>query len=341
MSCWPKTVDANKDYRLELIITNDQDVELLVNGTTKVSHSFSDSLSDGEVGLGSWDSLSQFDDVVLQPYVPPPPPPSTTLPVLEDFEDGVADFFEVRSGTWAVQAGRYSVAPDAGQDGVSTLRIAEPLPMEFEIEATINADGVSTNRLSNAFVIFDYQGPLDFKFAGAYVGSNRWLMGRRTSAGWLEDVRLSETINANTDYRLKVAIANGNQVTLLVNGVTKLTRQFADLVNDGDLGVGTRNAFARFDDVVVKQPSGSLSVQISDSSNPYDLFGERSQQAAPRFDLMRVNSAAWFLAEDIDARADRTSGRESHRNRHWRPELVDRALIDLLGSSDLLDDHGA
>ena len=101
-------------------------------------------------------------------------------------------------------------------------------------------------------VIFDYQSPTDFKFAGAYVGSNRWLIGHRTSSLWLEDTNLTETILPGVDYDLRVVIEGTDQVTLSVDGVPKLSYQFATDVTDGAVGVGTRDAMSRFDNVSVK-----------------------------------------------------------------------------------------
>ena len=92
---------------------------------------------------------------------------------------------KLRSGSWTVAAGRYGVVPEIDADGVSTLRIADPLPADSKSQPCMNADDVTTGRLSNGLVIFDYQSPTDFKFAGAYVGSNRWLIGHRTSSLWV------------------------------------------------------------------------------------------------------------------------------------------------------------
>jgi hypothetical protein len=107
--------------------------------------------------------------------------------------------------------------------------------------------------LSNAMLIFDYQSATDFKFAGAYVGANRWLVGHRTASGWIEDATFGQTINALADYQLQLVVEGGHQVTLFVDGVSKITRMFSDDVTDGDVGVGTRNALSRFDDFAVRE----------------------------------------------------------------------------------------
>ncbi len=278
-----QTIDAETDYRLELIITNDQDVALLVNGTQKVSHSFSDSLSDGEVGLGSWDSLSQFDDVVLQPYVPPPPPPSTTLPVLEDFEDGVADFFLEHSAGWSVSGGSYHLASPPGSEAISTLLLAETLPADLQFEATVQAGLSGGGYQSNALLIFDYHNAKDFKFAGAYAGVDQWVIGHRTSTSWVTDVLLAQTVDANKDYRLELIITNDHDVALLVNGTQKVSRSFSDSLSDGEVGLGSWDSLSQFDDVVLQPyvpppppPSTTLPVLEDFEDGVADFFLEHS-----------------------------------------------------------------
>ncbi|MFV2065691.1 MAG: S8 family peptidase [Pirellulales bacterium] len=258
-----ETIGASTNYRLELIIENSQDVTLRVDGLAKASYSYASTVTDGEVGVGTWDAVAHYDDVVVAAYVAPP---SATLPVIEDFQDGVADFFEVRTGTWSVAGGVYGAAPVAGGDAVSTVRVAGPLPPDVEIEATIDADPATTGLLSNAMVIFDYQTPTDFKFAGAYVGSNRWVIGHRNNLGWWDDASFSETISAQTAYGLRVLVGSTGAVTLSVDGVSKVTKTYATLLTDGAVGVGTRNAISRFDDVRVQHLGGTTSIALTGST---------------------------------------------------------------------------
>ncbi len=73
-------------------------------------------------------------------------------------------------------------------------------------------------RYSNGFIIFDYQTATDFKFAGAYAGTNQWIMGRRTTSGWVVNASLNASIDALTDYRLQVDILEDSEATLYVDG---------------------------------------------------------------------------------------------------------------------------
>jgi hypothetical protein len=69
---------------------------LYANGVQRVTHSFSGSLTDGEVGLGTRNAISRFDDLLVAAYVEvqiqapsfevitAPPPPIATYPSAVD-----------------------------------------------------------------------------------------------------------------------------------------------------------------------------------------------------------------------------------------------------------------
>ena len=107
------------------------------------------------------------------PVPPPPPPPSGTLPIVEDFEDGEAEYFQVRIGGWSVVNGRYRALPNG--DAIATVRISDPLPEDLSLQATVNGNDVQGELYSNAFIIFDYQNENEFKFAGAKFASDEWV----------------------------------------------------------------------------------------------------------------------------------------------------------------------
>jgi hypothetical protein len=239
-------IDPLTDYQLDVVIENDGLVTLSVDGLKQVSHQYSESLTDGAVGLATREASTRFDDFSASEYVPPPPPPSAELPYLEDFEDGAADFLNVNSGTWVVTAGRYEVTPAAGGDGVSTLQLDE-LPDEFELSAVVNMNDSGSGFFSNSFLIFDYQSRTDFKFAGTYAGSDQWLIGHRNAAGWNTDAVVVGSVDALTDYTLSVTVEQDGTVTLYADGVVRVSHQFTEVLTDGAVGVGTRNAVARFD----------------------------------------------------------------------------------------------
>jgi hypothetical protein len=184
------------------------------------------------------------------------------------------------------------VVPTVGQDAISTLLIEDPLPTDLELQTTINADPGTSNFLSNAFVIFDYQGPTDFKFAGAYVGANKWLIGHRTASAWVMLNSAASTINTLTDYDLRVVIENDSYVTLYANGVQQVTHSFSESLTDGEVGLGTRNAISRFDDLLV---AAYVEVQIQVQAPSFEVI------TAPPPPLAADASAvdAWRLPEAV------------------------------------------
>src|SRR5207248_8382253 len=58
---------------------------------------------------------------------------------------------------------------------------------------------------SNGFIIFDYQGPTNFKFAGGYLGGKFWAIGHRDAGGWENDAVVADSsITRGADYSLSL-----------------------------------------------------------------------------------------------------------------------------------------
>jgi Ca2+-binding RTX toxin-like protein len=181
-----------------------------------------------------------------------------------DFNNAQAQGFVPDTGTWAVTGGRYQVAPaTAGGDAVSVFHVDNYIPSYFEMLATINAVRPTAGLNANAYLIFDYQSPTNFKFAGVNVSTNKLEIGRRTAQGWMVDVQgvFPGSIRSDTDYNLFLAL-NGSNVTLTVNNQVTMTYTFAPRVdvygiahglNEGMVGLGARNARALIDNVAVQR----------------------------------------------------------------------------------------
>ena len=71
--------------------------------------------------------VNGYEDVRLMTF-DPPRSADETLNVSEDFADGIADRFEVQSGVWSVQSGRYVAAPGSMLTGISTLTVSSVVP---------------------------------------------------------------------------------------------------------------------------------------------------------------------------------------------------------------------
>ena len=172
------------------------------------------------------------------------------MPISEDFEDGEAQDFSPRDGEWTIGNGRYHLTPEKGHAAASTINLGEDLPSEFKLEAVLNAVPGGSGYWTNAFQIFDYQGPENFKVAGGLVGSGRWLIG--TYDGGLNVLAsTNESIQRNHDYETST-IFEGKKVTFKVDGDTKVTYTFDADINNGSVGLGSINGRASFDDVLLK-----------------------------------------------------------------------------------------
>jgi hypothetical protein len=128
--------------------------------------------------------------------------------------------------------------------------------------ATINAVKPKAGTNANAYVIFDYQNPTNFKFAGLNVSTNQLEIGHRNASGWIVDTQtpMPGSVKSDTDYNMFLAF-NGTAVTLTVNNQRTLTFTFTPRVdengvshgvNHGMVGLGARNAEAQIDNVTVQ-----------------------------------------------------------------------------------------
>jgi hypothetical protein len=220
----------------------------------------------GELGL-----VLQKDFAWQDQTGPPADPQAGNIPgghrdVLRsaNFNDGQAQGFAVDVGTWSVVGGRYQVAPTvAGGDAVSVYYVDSYVPRYFEMLATINAVKPTGGAKANAYVVFDYQSPTDFKFAGINISTNKLEIGHRNGTGWIVDKQAPYTtsLKSDTDYNVFLAV-NGSAVTLVVNNQVTLNHTFAPRVDssglphaihEGMVGLGANNAKAKIDNVAVQR----------------------------------------------------------------------------------------
>jgi hypothetical protein len=233
------------DYLLQLSIQQAQAV-LAVGGATKVSFTFAAPVNGGALGLGTQGSLTQFDNFVAQ---------QPALPFQQNFSDGVAHSFAPQAGSWAVSGGRYDAAPASGaSDAVSALQLAGALPAKLAFDVVVNASPPANGFYSNAFLVFDYQSPTNFKFAGAYFGAHEWVIGHRDANGWEVDAYVIDpTATPGTDFNLEVLL-QGSSATLLVNGVGRLSYTYGQGFT-GSLGLATQGSVTQFGQMYVWQPN--------------------------------------------------------------------------------------
>ncbi|MBW6496097.1 MAG: cadherin-like domain-containing protein, partial [Burkholderiaceae bacterium] len=176
-------------------------------------------------------------------------------------KDGTLIGFAADSGSWKVQNGRLEISPTAlGLDAASVFYVDSYLPTYYEIRAIINAAKPLAGSKSNAYLIFDYVSPTDFKFAGINISTDKIEMGHRTAAGWIVDVQTPARVKPDTDYNLLLSV-NGTVATLVIDGAQYFSFAFTPTtdiycvthgLNRGMVGLGAQNSSARIDDLAVQ-----------------------------------------------------------------------------------------
>jgi len=176
------------------------------------------------------------------------------------FQDGSMEGFFVDSGKFSVQNGQLQVAADSPQgDAVSVYHLGDALPGYFEVQASISVVKPIAGWKANAYVIFDYAGEDDFKFAGIDDSTNKLVVGHRTEAGWIVDKQTPFQVKPDTNYNMLIAV-NGVNVTVVVNNQASVSHTFAPRVIDGFayglnyglIGVGSDSSRGTFDNIVVQ-----------------------------------------------------------------------------------------
>lgn len=201
------------------------------------------------------------------------------------FNDGTTQGFVADSGKWSLKSGVFYVEPTVlGTDAVSVWFHDQVVPSYFEITATVNPVKPIAGYKANAYIVFDYYGPDDFKFAGLNSSTNKIEIGQRTASGWQVLASVNMLVKAGTGYNLLVAL-NGTTATIMVNNGLTLSYAFAphldayDLahnINAGMIGLGADNAKASIDNVSLRVLPPTITLTRTDdfSAEPLLLAGE-------------------------------------------------------------------
>ena len=122
---------------------------------------------------------------------------------------------------------------------------------------------------ANAFIIFDYFAPDDFKFAGVDDSINKMVIGHRNASGWWYDAQASVpgSVSAGKFYNLNVVV-NGLVVTVTIDGKNAFSHQFPARYVDGDavalnkglVGFGSQQARGWFDNIALTVISPEISL---------------------------------------------------------------------------------
>ena len=178
------------------------------------------------------------------------------------FNQGVTtlDGFAVDSGTWevsnnALQVGASSIHGDAA----AVYNIPEYLPVYFEVLASISVIKPVAGWTANAYIIFDYQDPTHFKFAGIDISLNKLVMGHRDATGWVVDEQTPYQAKPD-EFHNMLLIINGFTATLVVNNSSVFSHTYTARVVDGYsyglnygfIGFGSDNSRGSFDNLAVR-----------------------------------------------------------------------------------------
>ena len=170
------------------------------------------------------------------------------------------DGFFVDSGAWEVNGGALSVgAQSLGQDAAAVFYVDEYLPVYYELAAAVESRKPTAGWKANAYMIFDYFSPTDFKYAGIDISTKKLVMGYRDASGWHVIAQTPKQMNGDQYYQLLLTV-NGTTATLVVDGSAVFTYTYAPRyidgvrygLNKGMVGMGSENARGVFDNVRVQ-----------------------------------------------------------------------------------------
>jgi len=234
----------------------------------------------GELGLITQKDHGLWQDQTGGPTDPQPGNiPGGRRDVLNsaDFNAGNMSSFRADSGVFEVQNGSLRVAAASlGKDAAAVFYMDQYLPVYYELAASVMVQKPTGGWKANAYIIFDYQSPTDFKFAGIDVSINKIVMGHRNAQGWIVDVQSSVQggVKADTFYQMLVAV-NGTYVTVQVNGLAAFSWNFPARVIDGDsyglnkgmVGMGSDNSRGVFDNIAVQVLPPQLTLDHTEDFN--------------------------------------------------------------------------
>jgi Ca2+-binding RTX toxin-like protein len=190
-----------------------------------------------------------------------------------DFNNGMNFSMFADSGVFEVKSGALAVsAQSIGGDAVAVLDLDDYLPSYFEVAATITTQKPIGGWKANAYVIFDYQSPTDFKFAGIDASRDKIQLGHRTVEGWIIDAETPAKIRPGQYYNVLVAV-NGTNVTVVVDGSEYFSHTYEARVdadgwvyglNSGMVGLGSDNSRGTFDNIAVQVLPPEYTLEVTE-----------------------------------------------------------------------------
>ena len=185
-----------------------------------------------------------------------PEGPNASLLIFEDFSSPTAaDRFKVVSGgRWRVRDGVYNLdrpgSKKKGNGNVSVHRTPVAGDFSLEAEASVKGTRVTQNDFS---VIFGFRSLKNY----CYASFNETNDARTSGIFQVRDGAVTELADIATPirpdqfHRVRIEV-DGSDVRVLLDG-TEVATVSSSGCGDGQVGFGTRNDAARFDDLVVRR----------------------------------------------------------------------------------------
>ena len=207
-----------------------------------------------------------------------------------DFNNNSGDIFVRDSGNMTVQGGQLTLAATSNTtQGSAIYNLDEYLPIYYEVSAQVSAAKPIGGAKANAYIIFDYQSDVDFKYAGINISTNKIEMGYRDETGYHQLVQSNKPVKIKPDQFYSILLAvNGNNVTLQIDGVNWFTYDYVPRLdedglpiplNKGFVGFAVDGGVAKLDNFTVQilPPDWTIEVE-TDFSTPdtADMFGPQT-----------------------------------------------------------------
>ncbi len=151
---------------------------------------------------------------------------SSDLVADENFDDGLADGFTVRAGTWSAGSGTYT-GSSTGSASAWGISFSNSSCNNCVIAAQANTVD-QTNK--NAYITFGYVNAQNFQYAGYEISPSRWVIGDVVNNTNTVRASFTETLATGVWHSMEVKLDAANRtVSLKGNGVTRVLYTFTTL----------------------------------------------------------------------------------------------------------------
>ncbi|MEZ6045276.1 MAG: VCBS repeat-containing protein [Planctomycetaceae bacterium] len=245
-------LEPGNNYTIHLSIDGGEITLTVDQIETFTAHFGEESLIDGSIGLIVEYGKVFFDNFKLDEQIAPTGQvdPSYDLRYLPQVSDQDEAYFVFSDSRFVLNGTKES--------RLTTALLPKPpnFPTSFDMAVTIQTVE-DPGSWQNGFILFDYKNSSDFKYAGMFTGQNQWVIGhyqggfgnRELTVDWDDQGR---QINTDESYIVHLEI-QGGQVTMRVNTELIGTATFDVPIHQGQLGMGSYNAHAKFGSMLISR----------------------------------------------------------------------------------------